>query len=162
MIRLRFVHCPSIVGDAILLKTGGRFSHVEAVTPEGLYLGAHANGGVLARPSDYDRCQWSRQLFYVLPADDATTAKFYHYLNAVVGEPYSFSAIAQFITDVNITQSHHVICSALQMLALRGCEWYPTPLAYPAHEISPRDAMLLLSGRVPVPQELYPPQTGAT
>ena len=156
MISLRFVHCPDVIGTAILLQTGGRFSHVEAVTPQGRYLGAHIGGGVLARPADYDKGLWSRQLFVDLPADEEMTAKFHHYLNAVIGEPYDAAAILGFAFHVDIHSQHHTICSALQALALRGAGWFATPLAVPAHEISPRDLLLIISGRLPIPDEETP------
>jgi hypothetical protein len=151
MIRLRFVRGIGALADAIVFDTGGLYSHVEAVTPDGKYLGAHIDGGVQARPADYDAGQFVRELFVALPADDAMTARFYHYLAAVVGEPYDFGAIAGFITHFDLRLQHRVICSALQTLALRGCGWFATPLSQPAHQISPRDLLLILSGRVALP-----------
>lgn len=147
MIRLRFVHCPDMISNGIILQTGGRYSHVEAVTPDGKYLGAHADGGVQARPADYDKGKFDRQRFLELAADEAMAAKFYHYLNAVIGEPYDLGAIAGFVSHISIHQQGHTICSSLQALALRGCEYFPRPLPVPAHEISPRDLELILSGR---------------
>ena len=150
-IRLRFVYSDDPFSNAILLDTGGLYSHVEAVTPDGKYLGALSNGGVRARPADYDAGLFKRQLFVDLPADAAMTAKFYHYLGAVVGEPYDFGAIAGFVAHMDVHQKGRVICSALQTLALRGCGWFATPLAALAHEISPRDLLLIISGRVSIP-----------
>jgi hypothetical protein len=40
--------------------------------------------------------------------------------------------------------------SALQALALRQCEWFATPLVEPAHKITPRDLLLIISGRVAI------------
>lgn len=151
MIVLRFVHGNDLVSDAILVDTGGLYSHVEAVTPDGKYLGAHANGGVLARPSNYDAGTFNREKFVALPADDAMTAKFYHYLDEVVGEPYAFDAIAGFIMHLDVHVQHRVICSALQALAIRWCGFF-APLSIPAHEISPRDLELILSARLDVRQ----------
>jgi hypothetical protein len=137
---LRFVHATDIVSDGILVDTGGKYSHVEAVTPEGKLLGAHASGGVLARPSDYDAGKFDRERFlHLTAADEAMAAKFYHYLNAVIGEPYDFGAIAGFVSHLDVHQKHRVICSALQALALRWCEYFPVVLPVPAHELSPRD-----------------------
>jgi hypothetical protein len=155
-VRLRFVHCEDVVGLAILAQTGGRFSHVEAVMPDGTYLGAHADGGVQARPSDYDKGQWARQLMVDLPSTTEMDAKFEHYLRAVIDEPYAFSSIFGFVTHLDFATHHHVICSALQALALRGSEWFATPLSMPAHMISPRDLQLILSGRVGMPEEETP------
>jgi hypothetical protein len=35
-------------------------------------------------------------------------------------------------------------------LALRQCEWFATPLVEPAHKITPRDLLLIISGRVAI------------
>ena len=151
MIRLRFVGRSDPESLAILFDTGGLYSHVEAVTPDGKYLGAHVDGGVQARPADYDKGQFDHDLFVNLAADDVMTDKFYHYLNAVIGEPYDFGAIAAFITHLDQREKHHVICSALQSLALSpapGCGWFENWLSVPAHRISPRDLLMVISGRL--------------
>jgi hypothetical protein len=145
MIKLRFVHNHDAASDAILFDTGGLYSHVEAVTPEGKYLGARAEGGVLAREPDYDTGRFNRQKFVEITCDDLTTAKFYHYLNAVVGEPYDFAAIRGFIFHLDDHGKHLVICSALQTLSLRWCMVFANQLTVPAHEITPRDLELILS-----------------
>lgn len=144
---LRFVHCADAISNAIIFQTGGLYSHVEAVTPDGKYLGAHMDGGVLARPRDYDAGQFDRQKFIELDAPAEMAAKFYHYLDAVVGEPYDFGAIAGFVSHLDIHQKAKVICSALQTLALRGCLYFPRALSALAHRVSPRDLELILSGR---------------
>ncbi len=167
-IRLRFVRSDSALSDAIVRDTGGLYSHVEAVTPEGLYLGAHIDGGVLARPPDYDEGHVALEKFVDLPPPftftpiaisgtmtmtigaDPMADKFYAYLNACIGEPYDFAAIAGFVAHLDLHQRHKVICSALQTLALRGCGWFASPLSLMAHEISPRDLFLIISGRVAV------------
>jgi hypothetical protein len=147
MIILRFVHHPGVGSDLIDYQSFGNYSHVEALTPEREYIGAHANVGVASLPMDYDAGKFDRQRFLLLPADDAMSAKFYHYLRAVIGEPYDFAAIASFVVHLDFHQKHRVICSALQTLALRGCDCFPVPLPVPAHEISPRDLELGLMMR---------------
>jgi hypothetical protein len=135
---LRFVHCTDIVSNGILAETGGKYSHVEAVTPDGKLLGAHASGGVMARPSNYDAGTFDRERFLLLTAaDEAMAAKFYHYLDAVIGEPYDFGAIAGFVSHLDIHQQHRVICSAL-----RWCGYFPAVLPILAHEVTPRDLEL--------------------
>ena len=149
-IQLRFVTGAAVGSDLIRLYEDFPFSHVEAVTPEGTYLGALAVGGVQARPSDYDRGTATSEKFVTLI--DATTDqgdKFYSYLKAKIGTPYDYEAIVGFAARANLHQPGHVICSALQTLALRACGYFPTRLAVPAHEISPRDLGLLVSSRVP-------------
>lgn len=150
MIRLRFVHGIGVSSDAIVLDTGGLYSHVECVMPDGRYLGAHSDGGVQARSSDYDKGQFDRELFVDLPADAAMTASFYDWARRHVGEPYDFAAIRGFLWHMNDHDKGKVICSALMTLCLRDCGWFATPLSQPAHEISPRDLLLIISGRVPI------------
>jgi hypothetical protein len=149
-IRLRFVHCHDSISDGIVFDTGGLYSHAECVTPDGKYLGAHADGGVQARPSDYDKGQFDRELFVDLPADDAMTAAFYAYAEKHIGQPYDFGAIFGFVLHLNDHDKGKVICSALMTLCLRACGWFATPLSLPAHQISPRDLLLVISGRQPI------------
>jgi hypothetical protein len=147
MIILRFVHHKVIGSDLIDFDSRGQYSHVEALTPDQKYIGAHADLGVAALPMDYDTGTFDRQKFMLLPGGPDMSAKFYHYLRAVIGEPYDFGAIAGFISHFDINQKHRVICSALQTLALRWCEYLSVPLPVPAHEISPRDLELGLTMR---------------
>jgi hypothetical protein len=144
---LRLVHCNDPVSNAIIFQTGGLYSHVEAVTSDGLYIGAHADGGVQARPSDYDLGKFDRQRFLELAASDEMSLRFYHYLRATIGEPYDFGAIAGFVAHYDVHQRARVICSALITLALRGCGFFQRPLSQLAHKVSPRDLELILSGR---------------
>jgi hypothetical protein len=149
-VRLRFIRGNALISKAILLDTGGLYSHVEAVTPNGQYLGAHLDGGVLARPSDYDKGKFDLEKFLDLPSNKVWDHLFYGYLDACLGEPYDFGTIAGFVSHYDLHQKHKVICSALQLLALRYCGWFPYPIAQPAHEISPRDLFLLISARMNV------------
>lgn len=151
-IRLRFVTCHDPISQGIRLRENFWASHVEAVTPEGKYLGAHCDGGVQARPVDYDAPILQQELF----VDLAETApgqgdEFYAFLNRHIGEPYDFESILGFLVpDIPAHQPQHVICSALQALALRQCRWFAAPLVEPAHKITPRDLLLIISGRVDV------------
>lgn len=151
MIVLRFVYDPGLLEKLITFDSDepGGFCHVEAVMPDGKYLGAHVTG-VEARPPDYDAGKFTRQKFMLLPADADRTARWAHYLRAVEGEPYDFGAIAGFVSHLDMRQKHHVICSALQTLALRWCEYLPVPLPVPAHRVSVRDLELGLTMRLDV------------
>jgi hypothetical protein len=152
-IRLRFVTCRDSISEGIRLRENFWASHVEAVTPQGQYLGAHADGGVAARAVGYDAAVLQREQFVDL-AETAPgqAAEFYAFLGRHIGEPYDFKSILGFLVpDIAAHQPQHIICSALQALALRQCEWFATPLVEPAHKISPRDLLLIISGRLPVP-----------
>lgn len=172
MIRLRFVTGSSAISALIRAQERVTMpftpSHVEAVMPDGSgYIGAHLDGGVRLRPVGYDKDFTTRELFvdlpnlnrtfpshspFVGPEPDTQPEQFYGYLASKIGEPYDWKAILGF-ADPLLHDSHtrdHIICSALQALALRKCGWFAAPLAAPAHEISPRDLLLMISGRVKV------------
>ena len=158
MIRLRFVKGSALESKAIELREGTAMpftpSHVECVRPDGKYVGQHMDGGMQAREPGYDNAKPSDELFLDLPATDDQAAAFYAYVEASIGEPYDWKAILDFALPVNWHQKFHAICSAKMTLALRtkGCEWFPSrlPLCVPAHDISPRDLMLILSAIVEV------------
>lgn len=152
MIRLRFVHCNDLGSNAILADTGGLYSHAECVMPDGTYLGAHADIGVKALPPTYDAGKFDRQLFVDLPCEPATATRFYKAAEDHIGEPYDFLAIAGFVAHFDLHEKKKVICSALMTLCLRDCGWFSSPLTIPAHQISPRDLLLIISGRVPIKQ----------
>lgn len=157
MLQLRFVRSIGLASDAIvaLQKTALPFSpsHVEAVTPDGLYLGAHFSGGVQKRPKDYDAGKFSHELFLTLEATEDQAVAFYAFLDKHVGEEYDWRAIIGFVIPEHEHIPNHTICSALITLALRakGCEYFRWPLAAPAHLIDPRDLLLILSARMLVP-----------
>lgn len=152
---IRFVRSTGLASDGIvaLEKTAMPFtpSHVEAVTPDGFYLGAHFEGGVQKRPKDYDAGQFSHELFLTLDATDAQATTFYKFLDAHIGELYDWRAILGFLLPEHEHIPNHAICSALIALALRACDWFAWPLAAPAHLIDPRDLLLTISGRMLVP-----------
>jgi hypothetical protein len=165
-IRLRFVSGKDPESMAIRLRENFPYSHVEAVTPEGKYLGAHASGGVQARDPGYDAAYLDHELFvdlpnlartfasgspFIAPEPDTQADEFYAFLGRHIGEPYDFESILGFLVpNISAHQPQHIICSALQALALRQCRWFATPLVEPAHKITPRDLLLIISGRVPV------------
>jgi hypothetical protein len=152
---VRFVHGTDIVSRLIIAqeKTAMPFtpSHVEAVTPEGLYLGAHYSTGVEARRPGYDRAWVALEMILKLDATPEQDAAFYGFLRGKIGEPYDWSSIFGFVLTGHHHQTDHAICSALVSLALRHCGWFASPLAAPAHLVSPRDLLLVISGRVVVP-----------
>lgn len=144
-------------------------SHVEALTPDGqFYIGAHIDGGVLARPVGYDKGQIAQMpsgydetafpeglcdLRLTLQATPAQDAAFYAFLNSKINEPYDWKAIVGYLLPEHEHQTKHAICSALVTLGLRtkGCEWFKWRLAAPAHLVDPRDLLLMLSTQMQIP-----------
>lgn len=147
---LRFVRGNDVFSDGIVLDTGGNYSHVECVTPEGKFLGALSDGGVQARAPGYDAGQIKYDWFVPLPVSINMASVFYADAEKHIGEPYDFAAIAGFVAHMNLHEKGCVICSAFQTLRLIVCRWFAKPLVQPPHEISPRDLLLIISGRVPL------------
>jgi hypothetical protein len=150
--RLRFVCGRDAVSLGIRARENFPFSHVEAVMPDGNYLGAHADGGVTARAPGYDAAYLERELFVDLPETAPAQAEAFHaFLARHIGEPYDFASILGFVVPgVALHQARHVICSAFMTLGLRQCGWFASPLCEAAHKISPRDLLLMISARIPV------------
>ena len=126
-------------------------SHVEALTPDGYYLGAHLLGGVQKRVVGYDKREMVHELLLTLDATPAQDQTFYNFLEAHLGDPYDWRAVLGFLLPEHEHTPQHSICSALITLALRACGWFSWPLAAPAHLIDPRDLLLMISGRMCVP-----------
>lgn len=153
MIALRFVTTNDIISAGIRLAENYTFSHVEAVMPDGSLLGAHADGGVLARPSDYDKDVWTYEMRVPLNMSAEMEQDFIARLQASVGTPYDMAAILGFLLRKDMHTPQHMICSALQTWKLRQCGYFSKELAVPAHQVSPRDLALMLSvreGLVPI------------
>lgn len=123
-IALRFVTATDLISRVI---RGGEMgfwaSHVECRMPDGTLLGAHIDGGVQARPGDYDT-SWERQLFVLVPATDEQVDAFHKFLRSQVGKPYDLLAIAELADGAftgeapNWPDSPSWICSGLQTAAL--------------------------------------------
>jgi hypothetical protein len=125
-------------------------SHVEAVSQDGTsYIGAHLDGGIQARPLDYDKGTFAHDLIIDLGTDNDIAA--FDYINSKIGTPYDWTSIADFVLPVNWHAQNHLICSAFMALALRRKLFFPFVLAAPAHMISPRDLLLMMSTRMHVP-----------
>jgi hypothetical protein len=171
--QLRFVQGTSYISRWIVDQEKAAMpftpSHVEAVMPNGTWLGAHIDVGVQARPAGYDKGEVAHELFLTLPALPAQDAAFHTFLEKHIGEPYDWSAILGFVLPQHEHAPEHAICSALCTLGLRTptgvpavSPWFPWPLAAPAHLISPRDLLVLISGRLEIPMFAVPGQPGWT
>lgn len=155
MINVRFVTGNDFISNAI--RTGERdgwATHAEAVLADGSLLGAHIDGGVQIRPAGYDKATMTRELIVRLEvsANTALPAEtlFYDFLRAQVGKPYDVTAIAGLAFDRNWREDDSWFCSELMAAALETCGYLPALSAANNH-ISPRDLLLVLSGRIAIP-----------
>lgn len=148
MIQLRFVTSDDPISYGIRAAEYGFWaSHTEALMPDGTLLGAHADGGVQARPVGYDK-GYRQELIVQIPATPAMTDKFHAFLRDQIGKPYDFKAIAAFITERDWQEPNAWFCSELQAAALVDCGWFAYRLATEFNHITPRDLLLIVSGRV--------------
>ena len=155
--KLRFVTSNDFISAAIRAGEYGFWaSHAEAVMPDATYLGAHIDGGVKARPPGYDAKAMRRELFVTLPATGEQDAAFYVFLRGQVGKPYDMEAIAALVAERDWRAPDSWFCSELQAAALEACGQLPK-LAADVAKITPRDLLLILSGRVAIP-EIVPQQ----
>jgi hypothetical protein len=149
MIRLRFVTCHDAISFGIrAFEYGFWASHTEAVMPDGTLLGAHYEGGVQARAADYDFGKFVREEIVTLPADDAMTDAFHAFLRAQIGKPYDLESIVAMVARRDWQAPDSWFCSELQAAALVACGWFASPLATEFNHITPRDLLLIVSGRV--------------
>jgi len=163
MIRIRFVTGNDFASKLIRMQAGVSMpftpSHAEALTPDGkFYIGAHFDGGVLARPVGYDAGELLTlpdgslsERIVPLPCTPEQEAAFYAFLQAKIGEPYDWQSIFGFVApDLHTHLLDHIICSALMTDGLRApkCEIFRWPLTVPFHHVTPRDLMLILSSHV--------------
>lgn len=148
MITIRFVTCNDPISAAIRAAEYGFWaSHAEALMPDGTLLGAHAEGGVLARPHDYDKGQFTKEQYVNLNISDDLANKFYNFLKLQLGKPYDLTAIAAFIVGRNWREQDSWFCSELQAAALENCGYFSNPLATEVNHITPRDLLLILSSK---------------
>ena len=152
MITLRYVTDNDVISASIrTFEYGYWASHVEALMIDGTLLGAHADGGVQARLHDYDKGQFSKELYVVLPTTQAMDDKFYQFLKDQIGKPYDMRAIAALILDRDWREPSAWFCSELIMAALEYCSWIPK-LADDVTHITPRDSLLIVSSHVALTQ----------
>jgi uncharacterized protein YycO len=149
MITLRFVTCNDPVSYTIrAFEYGFWASHAEALMPDGTLLGAHADGGVQARNHDYDAGKFTKELYVSIPATPAMTDSFHSFLRSQIGKPYDFEAIAGIVAQRNWRNDDSWFCSELVAAALAHCGWFASELATEFNHLTPRDLLLIVSGRI--------------
>jgi uncharacterized protein YycO len=148
--QIRFVTADDIVSAGIRAAEYGFWaSHAEALMPDGKLLGARADGGVLERERGYDAAAMARELFVPLTMPADQEAAFYGFLRAQLGKPYDFEAVAAIAAERDWRAPDSWFCSELVAAALERCGYLP-PLAADVAKVTPRDLLLVLSGRVSI------------
>ena len=145
IIRIRFVtHDDNFFSRLIRWQTLGQVSHAEAVLREGRIIAALAGEGVVEKPLDYDETS-TEQTFVDIPVSEDQALHFEKYLHSRIGRPYDWETIAGVALHTGWRRPGGFICSMLQALGLRQAGVFRRPLSEPAHEITPRDLLLMLS-----------------
>jgi len=148
MITLRFVSHKGMFNWACTIAQYGFWStHVEAVMPDGRYLGAIGDG-VKSRDPSYDKGRVKKEIFL----DVKTTAEqediFYAFVESQIGKPYDLWAILAYFYPSRDWQSFDAwYCSELLGTALAECGILPKEMAIKFSRVTPRDLMLLISTR---------------
>jgi uncharacterized protein YycO len=128
----------------ITWQTLGHVCHVEAVLPSGSIIAALAVKGVSHLLPDYDK-ESTSQIFVDIPMSPENLTRWVDYLKNRIGRPYDWDAIAGIALHTGWRMKGGFICSMLQTLALREAGVFPHPLSEKAHDITPRDLLLILS-----------------
>lgn len=165
---IRFVTCSDPISAIIRRgELGFWASHVEALTPDGFLLGAHADGGVARRPRDYDVGQWTLELLVAVPASADQQAAFWAFLAAQLGKPYDANAIKALaagelsgMATLADNAGAAWICSALIAGALKAAGLV---LATPStlRLTTPRDVLQMLAARVALDAPRRPKSIGS-
>ena len=72
------------------------------------------------------------------------------YARAQIGKPYATTAIIAFLMQRDWQEPDSWFCSELQAAALVDCGWFAHALATEFNHITPRDLVLIVSGRVAI------------
>jgi uncharacterized protein YycO len=149
MIRLQFSDEANPAQWIIDRFTRCKFSHVDAILPDGSLFGARPIGGVAARPQRYH--DFTRVLSVDLPCDEIISDKFLAFLGKQAGKPYDWRACITFLKSRQWQEDDSWFCSELIAAALIECGWFDRPLYFASSRVSPADLLLLISSRVPIP-----------
>ena len=142
MIRYQLVTGTGLSSKAIAWFSGGTFSHVDAVLPDGSLLGARLDTGVSVKPPFYER--WSKRVVFSLPVSPEQDRRWLDFLMSQLGKPYDKTAIWGFAAGRDWREEDSWFCSELGAAALEiagGC-----PVLYtPANKITPSGLATVLS-----------------
>src|SRR6266550_273034 len=142
--RLRFVTTStSFISRLIRFDTHGSVSHVEAVMPDGSIIASLMGSGVQRLAGDY--CQTNTmQIIVDLHMTWEMYAAWQHFLESRIGWPYDWKDFWGLVADFDEHSQGCLICSALQVDALRHCLYFPRPLAQKYHFVTPVVLLMML------------------
>jgi len=148
MITLRFVSHPGLFNWACTIAQYGFWAtHVEAVMPDGRYLGAISDG-IKARDPSYDKGSVKKEIFLEVKATQEQEEIFYAFIESQIGKPYDLWAILAYFYPSRDWQSFDAwYCSELLGTGLAECGILPKEMAVKFSRVTVRDLLLLISTR---------------
>jgi hypothetical protein len=145
---IRFVTSRDLVSTLIRFgERDGWPTHAEVVLPDSSLLGAHFDGGVMIRKAGYDNDRLKQELVLDIPTFDRIEKRFHGFLYEQLGKKYDWRAVFGLGMGRDWRDPEKWFCSELVAAALEECGWLPR-LSAVNHHISPRDLLLVLSGKV--------------
>jgi hypothetical protein len=148
-ITLRFVSHPGLFNLACrIAQYGAPYTHCDALTPEGTYLGALLLGGVQERQKDYDAGKFAQEIFIHLKSSVNQESAFFSFLRSQVGKPYDPISILYFFGLFSSRNWHDPTawnCSEYIAEGLEVCGLLPENQIIPSCRITPRDLFWITS-----------------
>ncbi len=133
-------------------------SHAEIVTAEGTSIGEFGFGGMQERDYGYDRNEVEvlsdgrrAEILVCLPVTQQQHDTFYAKARESIGQGYDWWAIPGFLLSGHHHEVGKAFCSAKVFLLLRAVNYFKWPIVVPAHLVTPRDLMMMLSLFVEIP-----------
>ena len=108
---IRFIADHSFISAAIREVTFSDWSHVEMLTPEKTWLGAHADGGVEERPYDYTTP--ARERRYDVLVTREQYARMLAKARGMVGTQYNYVGCFGIAIHHGLTQDGRLFCSMM-------------------------------------------------
>lgn len=148
-IRLQYSTESGIGSALIRWWTDSRWSHVDAVLPDGRLLGARPDypvggqTGVQIRPANY--AAFTGRL--VVQVETEAAGAFYLALRRQLGKPYSWGGVLDFVFDQDgdIIAPDGWFCDSLLIACAARAKIFPHRLAVPFHKIAPGASLLAFS-----------------
>ena len=138
----RFINSGGFIGRAIDFFTDGYLSHVEMLTPDNMWIGAHADGGWMKRPYGYCTPLLDLQYGWDLPQAQydgiqASAAK-------RLGTPYNkWGIVGIMLRKRRLTSPELIFCSEGWLDVIMENGIYPlNVLPGFTHLLTPRDVHL--------------------
>jgi hypothetical protein len=125
------------------------YSHCASLLEDGRYVDARSDrlGGVepgiqYRKPATE---QWVRLRRATLEVPELQYAEWEDNLKAKIGDLYAMRDIVGFVTGHMLHRPATYECAALAINALQHIHLVPFPLPFPAHQLTPNDALLIVA-----------------